>query len=118
MAIGVSISNSILLVTNAEHLRLKGAAINFGNHAAENRFRPILMTSVAMIAGMIPLALGLGEGVKQVAPLGVAVIGGLLLSTISTLFIIPGIYQSTVGTRKYSSDSLDPEDSESRHFNP
>jgi multidrug efflux pump subunit AcrB len=118
MAIGVSISNSILLVTNAEHLRLKGGTINFGNHAAKNRFRPIIMTSLAMIAGMIPLALGLGEGVKQVAPLGVAVIGGLLLSTITTLFIIPGIYQSIVGTKKYKSDSLDPEDSESRYFNP
>ena len=118
MAIGVSISNSILLVTNAEHLRLKGATINFGNHAAKNRFRPILMTSLAMIAGMIPLALGLGEGVKQVAPLGVAVIGGLLLSTITTLFIIPVIYQSIIGIKKYKSDSLDPEDSESRYFNP
>src|SRR5207253_485350 len=79
MAIGVSVANAILLVTNAEALR-KGdspvgqAALNGAYH----RLRPILMTSLAMMAGMIPMALGLGEGGEQTAPLGIAVIGGLL----------------------------------------
>src|SRR3546814_15972502 len=77
MAVGLAIANAILYVTNAESLRKAGNQ-NAHMTAATNRIRPILMTSFAMIAGMLPKALGLGEGGAQNAPLGVAVIGGLL----------------------------------------
>src|SRR5260370_27727941 len=78
MAIGVSVANSILLVTFAERARREGmSALEAGVDGARTRMRPILMTSLAMIAGMVPMALGLGEGGDQTAPLGRAVIGAL-----------------------------------------
>ncbi|MFX9058199.1 efflux RND transporter permease subunit, partial [Acinetobacter baumannii] len=76
---------------------------------------PILMTSLAMIAGMIPMALGLGKGSDQMAPLGVAVIGGLIFSTISTLIFLPMVYNNTAGKQKYEHASLDPEDVHSKY---
>jgi multidrug efflux pump subunit AcrB len=113
MAVGVSIANAILLVTNAEQLRKEG---NLAAHreGAFSRFRPILMTSFAMIAGMIPMSLGLGEGGDQVSPLATAVIGGLLFSLISTLLLLPLIYQKFQGHRQFTNSSLDPDDVESR----
>lgn len=93
MSTGVSVANAILIVTNAEALRFeykdpfKAATV-----AASIRLRPILMTSLAMIAGMVPMASGLGEAGDQSAPLGRAVIGGLIASTFAALFIVPLVY--------------------------
>ena len=115
MAVGVAIANAILYMTNAQDLRKAGDPKAYYN-AASNRLRPILMTSFAMIAGMFPMALGLGEGGDQIAPLGVAVIGGLLFSMISTLVFLPLIYKAFIGKKDYSSESLDPNDQESRYF--
>jgi multidrug efflux pump subunit AcrB len=74
------------------------------------------MTSLAMIAGMIPLSLGLGEGGDQTAPLGIAVIGGLLFSSLSTLIFLPMVYEHIIGKRPYKNPSLDPEDENSIHY--
>jgi multidrug efflux pump subunit AcrB len=74
------------------------------------------MTSVAMIAGMIPMAIGLGEGADQTAPLGIAVIGGLLFSTLTILLILPLAYNRIKGNEKYVSVSLDPYDEASKNF--
>src|SRR5262249_41644657 len=93
MAIGVSVANAILLVTFAEQSRLTGAtADQAAREGARSRLRPILMTSMAMIAGMVPMALALGEGGEQTAPLGRAVIGGLAASTLAVLTILPLIF--------------------------
>jgi multidrug efflux pump subunit AcrB len=116
MAVGVAIANAILFITNAEELRKDGRQHTY-RQGAFNRLRPIVMTSLAMIAGMIPMSLGLGEGGDQVAPLGTAVIGGLLFSLISTLLFLPVIYDRFEGKRSYSNASLDPEDENSKHFN-
>ena len=112
MAVGVSVANAILIVTNAEALRLeykdpfKAATV-----AASVRLRPILMTSLAMIAGMIPMASGLGESGDQSAPLGRAVIGGLIASTLAALFIVPLVYGWIQQKTSFNSVSLLPEDS-------
>jgi multidrug efflux pump subunit AcrB len=115
MALGVAVANSILYVTNAEDLRRQGNE-NAAFAASANRLRPILMTSFAMIAGMLPMSMGFGEGGDQVAPLGVAVIGGLLFSMFSTLVFLPLIYRSLVGKRRFVSVSLDPNDKQSKYF--
>lgn len=109
MAVGVAIANSVLFVTNAEELRRSGSA-SIHLEAAGHRLRPILMTSVAMIAGMIPMALGLTEGGDQTAPLGIAVIGGLLFSALGVLFFLPHIYQWLAGRKAYRPVSLYPDD--------
>jgi multidrug efflux pump subunit AcrB len=107
MSVGVSVANAILIVTNAENLRLeyrnpfKAAAT-----AASIRFRPILMTSLAMIAGMMPMASGLGESGDQSAPLGRAVIGGLIASTIAALLIVPLVYGWVQQKASYKDVSL------------
>jgi multidrug efflux pump subunit AcrB len=114
MAIGVSVANSILLVTFAEQHRRTGiGSLEAALYGAQSRLRPILMTSIAMIAGMVPLALALGEGAEQTAPLGRAVIGGLVASTLATLLVLPAVF--TVAQRKASRDSasLDPDDTNS-----
>jgi multidrug efflux pump subunit AcrB len=116
MAVGVAIANAILFITNAEQFRKDGNAMAY-REGAFNRLRPIVMTSLAMIAGMMPMSLGLGEGGDQVAPLGIAVIGGLLFSLISTLLFLPIIYHSVEGDRKFESASLDPDDQTSKHYN-
>lgn len=115
MAVGVSVANSILYVTNAEDLRKAGDRNSYIT-AATNRFRPILMTSLAMIAGMTPMSMGFGEGGDQIAPLGVAVIGGLLFSMVSTLLILPLLYKNFIGMQAYTSVSLDPDDVQSKHY--
>jgi multidrug efflux pump subunit AcrB len=109
MSIGVSVANAILIVTNAEILRIqykdaKKAAIM----AAGMRLRPILMTSMAMIAGMIPMAMGLGEAGEQSAPLGRAVIGGLAASIFAALFILPLIFTWVQGKTGFAEKSLMP----------
>jgi multidrug efflux pump subunit AcrB len=123
MAVGVAIANAVLYITHAEQLR-KAAAVGGGiagqpetspatrRHmtAAANRLRPILMTSTAMIAGIIPMALGLTEGGDQTAPLGIAVIGGLIFSAFSVLFFLPHIYQWLIGRRQYRIVSMFPDD--------
>lgn len=113
MALGVSVANSILLVTFAEeHRRQGGSSTDAALYGGQTRLRPILMTSLAMIAGMIPMALAFGEGGHQTAPLGRAVIGGLAASTIATLVILPAIFswaQERVTTDSVSLDPTDPE---------
>jgi len=93
MSIGVATANSILLVTFANQRRAEGVrAREAALAAAVTRLRPVLMTAGAMIIGMLPMSLGLGEGGEQNAPIGRAVIGGLLLATFATLFVVPVIY--------------------------
>jgi multidrug efflux pump subunit AcrB len=119
MSVGVSISNSVLLVTNAEQLRKhSGDAMGAAREAAGVRLRPILMTSVAMVVGMIPMASGFGEGGDQAAPLGRAVIGGLIASTFAALFILPLIFAWVQRKTSTVSVSLDPSDKESTHYIP
>jgi multidrug efflux pump subunit AcrB len=93
MCIGVATANSILVVVFANDQRLEGMDARAAAQAAgHTRIRPVLMTAAAMIIGMSPMALGMGEGGEQNAPLGRAVIGGLVLATITTLFIVPVVY--------------------------
>jgi multidrug efflux pump subunit AcrB len=93
MSIGVATSNSILLVNFANDTRMTGTgAIQAALEAGYTRLRPVIMTALAMIVGMLPMALGLGEGGEQNAPLGRAVIGGLLMATVATLFLVPVVY--------------------------
>ncbi|MCW3127833.1 MAG: cation/multidrug efflux pump [Bacteroidetes bacterium] len=116
MAVGVAVANAILFLTDAEHHRKRDPNSDYPAKGAHNRLRPILMTNLAMVAGMIPMAIGLGEGGDQTSPLGVAVIGGLLFSTISTLIFLPLIYAHMMGNKKYKNLSLDPEDKNSPHY--
>ena len=117
MAIGVAVANAILLVTFAEHSRIGGKESDAAAvEGARGRLRPILMTSFAMIAGMIPMALGLGEGGEQTAPLGRAVIGGLAAATIATLFILPLVFAIVQRRTTRKSASLDPDDPNSSAF--
>jgi multidrug efflux pump subunit AcrB len=119
MSVGVSISNCVLMITNAEELRLKnGNAILSAKEAASVRLRPILMTSVAMIAGMIPMAAGIGEGGDQSSPLGRAVIGGLVASTVAALLVLPLVFAWVQNKTTTESVSLDPEDKHSKHYIP
>ena len=115
MAVGVAVANAILLVTFAEQARMGGdsAAALTG---ATSRLRPILMTSFAMMAGMLPLALGLGDGGDQTAPLGRAVIGGLAAATLATLFILPSVFAVVMTGKHTRSASLDPDDADSPQF--
>ncbi len=111
MAIGVAVANAILLVTFAERSRIAGAAADAAAvDGAQSRLRPILMTSLAMIAGMMPMALGLGEGGQQTAPLGRAVVGGLAVATLATLLVLPSVFAITQGRAHRRSASLDPDD--------
>jgi multidrug efflux pump subunit AcrB len=113
MCMGVATANSILVVSFAkEQLQKHGDAIEAALEAGSTRFRPVLMTALAMIIGMIPMAIGLGEGGEQNAPLGRAVIGGLLFATVATLFFVPtvfGLIHSLVGTKALSKDKLQHE---------
>jgi multidrug efflux pump subunit AcrB len=119
MSVGVSIANSVLLITNAEHLRLhSGNALLSAKESAALRIRPILMTSVAMVVGMLPMASGIGDGGDQAAPLGRAVVGGLIASTFAALFILPLVFSWVQEKTSTASVSLDPEDKESKHYIP
>jgi multidrug efflux pump subunit AcrB len=100
MAMGIATANSILVVSFArEQLRANVDAFTAALEAGFTRFRPVLMTALAMIIGMVPIALGLGEGGEQNAPLGRAVIGGLLFATIATLFFVPVVFGLIHGWR-------------------
>jgi multidrug efflux pump subunit AcrB len=112
MSTGVSVANAILVVTNAEKLRLEYRDANRASiTAASIRLRPVLMTSFAMIAGMIPMASGMGEAGEQSAPLGRAVIGGLFASTLAVLFILPMVFAWVQNKTTYDEPSLMPEES-------
>ena len=117
MAVGVAVANAILLITFAERAHIKGVdASDAAIEGARSRLRPILMTSFAMIAGMMPLALGLGEGGEQTAPLGRSVVGGLALGTLATLFVLPAVFSLVRRKASEHSSSLDPDDPLSGHF--
>jgi len=121
MAVGVAVANAILLVSFSETIRRKNARGDEADPAAaavegaKSRVRAVVMTSCAMIAGMMPLALGLGEGGDQTAPLGRAVVGGLISATLATLLVLPAFFALLSGNR-VKSVSIDPEDPESRYF--
>ena len=117
MSVGVSIANAVLLISNAETIRKStGNASDAGIEAAKLRIRPIIMTTLAMAAGMLPMAIGFGEGGDQVSPLGRAVIGGLIFSTFSVLVILPLVFGWIQKNASIISPSLDPEDEESIHY--
>lgn len=118
MSIGVSLSNALLLVSNAEELRKSngGDALAAAKEAAFLRLRPIIMTSLAMVAGMLPIAIGHGEGGDLIAPLGRAVIGGLVASTFAVLIFLPLVFAWVQGNSSTDSVSLDPEDEESKQY--
>jgi multidrug efflux pump subunit AcrB len=111
MAMGVATANAILLVTFARARWMGGlSAEEAARDGAAGRLRPIVMTSGAMIMGMIPLALGLETGGEQTAPLGRAVIGGLFAAMLATLIILPCVFAWIHGQRVPRSPSLDPDD--------
>ena len=117
MAVGIAVANSILLLTFAERLRHDGRpVVDAAREGASSRLRAILMTAAAMIFGMLPMAIGFGEGGSQSAPLGRAVIGGLFVSTFTTLTILPSIYAILQGRASLTSPSLNPLDSASRYY--
>jgi multidrug efflux pump subunit AcrB len=116
MAIGIAVANAILLVTFAEESRRRGDSdLPPAIDAARARMRPVLMTSAAMVAGMVPMALALGEGAEATAPLGRAVIGGLAAATLATLFVMPSVYSLVQQSAGIASASLDPDDPESAY---
>jgi multidrug efflux pump subunit AcrB len=103
MCMGVATSNSILVVSFATEKMAEGTdSVGAALEAGFTRFRPVLMTALAMIIGMVPMALGLGDGGEQNAPLGRAVIGGLLFATVSTLFFVPAFFSVLQGTRRHA----------------
>jgi multidrug efflux pump subunit AcrB len=111
MAVGVAVANAILLVTFAERSRMSGTVADAAAvDGAQSRLRPILMTSFAMMAGMMPLALGLGEGGEQTAPLGRAVVGGLAMATLATLLVLPSVFAIVQARAHRRSTSIDPDD--------
>ena len=105
MSVGVATANSILVISFAkEHLEAEGDPVRAALEAGLTRFRPVLMTALAMIIGMVPMAMGLGEGGEQNAPLGRAVIGGLICATIATLFFVPTVF-SMLHRRRATADA-------------
>jgi multidrug efflux pump subunit AcrB len=119
MCLGVSVSNSVMLVTFMnDHWREGNPAHEAAVVGASDRLRPILMTACAMTIGMVPMALALEKGSEMQAPLGRAVIGGLLMSTVATLLIIPSIFALLIGRSEARSPSIYPDDPESPHYDP
>jgi multidrug efflux pump subunit AcrB len=111
MAVGVAVANAILLVTFAERSRRGGAtATDAALEASRSRLRPILMTSLAMSAGMLPMAVGFGRASAQTAPLARAVIGGLAFATVATLLVLPASFAMLQSAAHRRSSSLDPEE--------
>ncbi len=106
MCMGVATSNSILVVSFATEKMTEGSdSVSAALEAGFTRFRPVLMTALAMIIGMVPMALGLGDGGEQNAPLGRAVIGGLIFATVSTLFFVPAFFSVLQGSRRHSAQT-------------
>jgi multidrug efflux pump subunit AcrB len=117
MTTGIAVANSILFITFAERFRHdKRSVLEAAHEGAASRLRAILMTAAAMIFGMAPMAIGFGEGGSQSAPLGRAVIGGLLVSTFATLTILPSIYTILQRRASLTSPSLNPMDPASRYY--
>jgi multidrug efflux pump subunit AcrB len=117
MAIGIAVANSILLISFAERHRQKGRPLLEATTAgAAGRLRAVLMTATAMIFGMVPMAIGASEGGAQAAPLGRAVIGGLIVSTFVTLTILPSIYAILQARASTASSSLNPSDPQSKYY--
>ena len=117
MSVGVSVANAVLIVTNAEHLRIEYKdSISAARVSGSVRLRPILMTSIAMVVGMLPMASGMSESGEQTAPLGLAVIGGLISSTFAALLVLPVVFASVQKTTTFSSVSLNPNDKESDFY--
>ncbi len=119
MSLGVSVSNSVMLVafTN-DHWKAGKPSAEAAVLGASERMRPILMTACAMTTGMVPMALALERGSQMQAPLGRAVIGGLVMSTVATLLIVPSIFAIVIGKKKAVSSSIHPDDPDSEHFVP
>ena len=119
MCIGVSVSNSVMLVTFiAMEWRERKVVPEAARAGAQDRLRPILMTACAMTVGMVPMALALEHGSEMEAPLGRAVIGGLVVSTFVTLFIVPSVFALLLGKKTPRSPSLHPDDPESSYYAP
>jgi multidrug efflux pump subunit AcrB len=119
MCLGVSVSNSVMLVTFIdEHWKAGAASTEAAILGASERLRPILMTACAMTVGMVPMALALERGSQMQAPLGRAVIGGLVMSTFATLLVVPSIFAVVIGKQVPRSASLSPEDPDSPHYDP
>ena len=120
MAVGVAVSNAIMLVSFGNRHRLEEgmSAEQAAITAARGRLRPIIMTACAMIAGMIPMSLGLEEGSEQNAPLGRAVIGGMAFATFATLLVLPAVFTLLMNRASNRSPSLDPDDPASTHYDP
>ncbi len=117
MAVGVAVANAVLLVTFARARRMAGARrLRAIIEASDRRLRPILMTTLAMVVGMLPMASGLGGGGAQTAPLGRAVIGGLLASLFATLLVLPAVFVALTPDQPARSNSLDPYDPQGKHF--
>jgi multidrug efflux pump subunit AcrB len=117
MSVGVSVSNSVMLVTFMAAEWQKGLSVrDSAVRGAGERLRPILMTACAMTIGMVPMSLGLESGSKMEAPLGMAVIGGLVMSTFSTLLVLPAIFTLVLGERKFEQASIDPDDRISKYY--
>jgi multidrug efflux pump subunit AcrB len=109
MCMGVATANSILVVAFAtERLAAHGDPLQAAIEAGFTRFRPVLMTALAMIIGMIPMALGLGDGGEENAPLGRAVVGGLLCATVATLVFVPTVFGLLHGMRSSRSSPQSP----------
>jgi multidrug efflux pump subunit AcrB len=119
MCLGVSVSNSVMLVTFInEHWKGGAPSTKAAVIGASERLRPILMTACAMTVGMVPMALALERGSQMQAPLGRAVIGGLVMSTFATLLIVPSIFAVVIGKSAARSPSIHPADPSSRHYAP
>ena len=119
MCLGVSVSNSVMLVTFMdEHWKGGSSSAEAAITGAGDRLRPILMTACAMTVGMVPMALALERGSQMQAPLGRAVIGGLVMSTFATLLVVPSIFALVIGRKEFRSPSIYPDDRESAHYDP
>ncbi len=115
----MSVSNSVMMVTFMdEHWKAGKPSAEAAILGASERLRPILMTACAMTVGMVPMALGLERGSQMEAPLGRAVIGGLVMSTFATLLVLPSIFALVIGQQVPRSPSLYPENPESAHYDP
>src|SRR5206468_8052801 len=119
MCLGVSVSNSVMMVTFMdEHWRSGKSSTEAALQGASERLRPILMTACAMTVGMVPMALALERGSQMEAPLGRAVIGGLVMSTFATLLVLPSVFALVIGQKVAVSPSLYPDDPQSKHYDP
>ena len=119
MSLGVSVSNSVLLVTFMDqHWKGGMSSTDAAVVGAGDRLRPILMTACAMTVGMVPMALALERGSQMQAPLGLAVIGGLVMSTFATLLVLPSVFAVVIGKRVARSPSIYPDDRQSAVLRP